>query len=189
MTGNVGDRIAPRERARKPREHPVLRAGVRLGVGAFQLDADRIIVAARTAAPRRFAGVPGALRARDELHQPAVAANQEMRRHAQRRDRRVVRVGHRVETVREEPLDPIAPELSRRERDAVDDDQRDRGIRGPRIAVGRRDLRGEVRAPGGVDGEPAAAGIRGDGVFGPALHDGTGDSPIQWARETPARPG
>ncbi len=46
---------------------------------AFEFDADRIVVAVRTALPYGLPGVPGALVARDELPKFSAAANQEMR--------------------------------------------------------------------------------------------------------------
>src|SRR5207248_8232821 len=53
-------------------------------VAAFELDADREVVAARAAAPARFACVPGAPVDRHELREFAVAANQEVGGDAQR---------------------------------------------------------------------------------------------------------
>jgi hypothetical protein len=153
---DVGTGKALPQGADEPGQHRVLRRRVRNVVGALELDPDGEVVAPDAAFPRRFAGVPCPLAAGDELDEPAVAADQEVRRHAQRRDRREIRVRRGVEAVREQPLDGVAAERARRQRNAVDDDQRHGFAGGSRIAVRRAYLPGEARAAGGVDDEPAA---------------------------------
>src|SRR6266568_2064417 len=54
-------------------------------------------VAALAPLPARRAGVPGALRARNELDQLAIAPDQEMRRHVEVAQGPVVRVGGGIE--------------------------------------------------------------------------------------------
>jgi hypothetical protein len=51
VAGNVRDRVTPAKRARESAEHRVL--GIRIGeqIGAFELDADRKIVASLAALP------------------------------------------------------------------------------------------------------------------------------------------
>ena len=58
VPGEVGDRIARSQRRHESREARVLSLRVRPRVGAFELDADREIVAALASLPRRDAGVP-----------------------------------------------------------------------------------------------------------------------------------
>ena len=61
--------------------HPqgsVLRRGESLGIGTFELDPDRIVVAIFTRAPLRAASMPGPLIAADKLDHPAIASNIKM---------------------------------------------------------------------------------------------------------------
>src|SRR6185312_3467201 len=53
VAGDVDDRIAPSQCLRQARERRVLPRRIRNVVGAFELDADREIVAALAAPPRR----------------------------------------------------------------------------------------------------------------------------------------
>jgi hypothetical protein len=80
MADAVGDGIAAAQRPHQPRQPDVLDVLERPVVGTLELDADGEVVAAAAAAPLRLAGVPGALRASDELGEPAVAPDQEMAR-------------------------------------------------------------------------------------------------------------
>jgi len=80
--------------------------------------------------------VPCALVAGDELHEFAVAADQEMRRDAKLRNRCEGRMRIRIERVGEEPCDRLSAEFARRQRDSVHDDEIDRHSRRPRITIG-----------------------------------------------------
>src|SRR5690606_25536076 len=76
-------RIARAQHAGQLGQGSVLRVGVGQRIGAFQLDAQRKIVAALARAEARDAGMPGARLGGHELHDGAVAAHEKMRRHAQ----------------------------------------------------------------------------------------------------------
>ena len=78
---------------------------------------------------RRFAGVPRALRARHELDELAVAANEEMRGYSERRYAGVIRMRGRIEAIQEQLLDAVPAELARRQADRVDDEELDRHAR------------------------------------------------------------
>src|SRR6266536_3982381 len=68
---DVDDRIAPAQRRSELSEAQVLLIGVGLVVAALELDSHGKIVAALAPLPARRAGVPGALRAGNELDQLA----------------------------------------------------------------------------------------------------------------------
>ena len=114
MTGDVLDRIAAREGSQQSRKDRVLPDLVGQVVGAFELDADREIVAMRASAETRYAGVPRALVARHELHEPTVATHEKVCGDVQMRDRRIIRMRRGVETIGEQPRDSVPAELSRR---------------------------------------------------------------------------
>ena len=151
MAGELSDRIAPAERPRKPAEHRVLRIGVGHRVGALQLDAYRKVVAALAAVPGRLSGMPCAERAGDELQQRAVAPDQEVRGDAHPRERVEARVRIGVEAVRKQIDDGVAAELARRQRDVVNDQQRNALTVRSRVAIGRSDLRRRRDDPRSVD--------------------------------------
>ena len=83
--------------------------------------------------------------ARDKLQQLSVAADEEVRGHAQAGDRRERRIRGRVEGVGEETHHGVAFEHSRRQRDPVNDDERDRLARRAGVEIRGRDL---PRRPG-----------------------------------------
>ena len=111
---DVGDRIASAQRPDEAREHCVLRVRVR--------QIDPLLRARRRPKSRCSVGAratpipPRAMRAgcmaRTE-RSAAVAADEKMRRHAQRRDRRIVRMRGGIEAVREQPFDRVAAEFAR----------------------------------------------------------------------------
>ena len=68
------DRIAARQRRRQSHQRVVLRSLEGLAFQAFELDAQRVVVAVLAPAPRRAARVPGAPLAGDELQQFAAAS-------------------------------------------------------------------------------------------------------------------
>ena len=153
MAGDRFDRIRGLQCAGDARERLILGGLERRVVRAFELDADREIVASRSSAPRRFTGVPRALFARDELHERAVAANEEMRRHSERRYAGVIGMRGGVQTILKELDDARAAELPRRQADRVYDEEIDRRARGTLVAVRRRDERHTAREPRAVDPE------------------------------------
>jgi len=124
VTDDGGDRIMATKAVQKPIQAAVLAGGVGRVVAAFQFDADGEIVATGAALPLRDAGVPGALSAGDALDEPTVAADHEMRRHPEPRQRRVQRVGGGVERVGKEFQDVVAAEIAGRQRNVVEDDER-----------------------------------------------------------------
>ena len=92
-------------------------------VRAFQLDADREIVAPLAALIVRTARMPCAQMKRHVLHDLAVAPNQQMRGHlAGRRPPRNTDARRR-QRVREQTIDPGPAELAGRQADAMHDDQ------------------------------------------------------------------
>src|SRR5437868_5442169 len=78
VRGDVAQRMAGAQRGDEADERRVLRVGEGRLVHAFELDADREIVAALAPAPARDAGVPRPLPRRHELDQAPVAADEEM---------------------------------------------------------------------------------------------------------------
>src|SRR5262249_30622402 len=153
-----GDGIAPAQSPRQAGESGVLRPLVRELVGAFQLHADREVVAVLAPAPARDAGVPRAQCAGNELDQDAVAADQEMRRDAKPGDARVIWMSGGIEAIREESDDGGAAEPSRWHRDVVDDQQRYGRVSRTRIAIRRRYLPRGADRSGAVDVEPWTRG-------------------------------
>ena len=79
--------------------------------------------------------MPGAIRKSDELHEPAIASNQEMRRYLQMGNCAEAVVSMRVETVAEQTLDVRSTELTGRQTDSVHDNQVDTTVGWPGIEV------------------------------------------------------
>ena len=79
--------------------------------------------------------MPGAIRKGDELHEPAIASNQEMRRYLQMGNGAKAVVRMRVETIAEQTLDVRSTELTGRQADSVNDDQVDTTVGGSGIEV------------------------------------------------------
>ncbi len=145
-------RVGSAEGRDNPRERPVLQGVVRYRVGAFELDANREVVAGGAALPARLARVPGPLAEFHILGDAAVAADAKMRGDALTFDLGKVRMRARGQVVGEQPVDPRAAELARRQADAVYHDQIRRHARRSRIAVRRGDLaRARQDSASGVD--------------------------------------
>src|SRR5215831_5707224 len=121
VADEIRDWIGALKRPDEPREHRVLGRCIREIVGSLELDADREVVAALAALPRRDSGVPCAIVAPDELHELTVAPDQEMRGDAQIRDRGERRMRVRIEGIGEETRNRVAAECARRQRDSVHD--------------------------------------------------------------------
>ena len=79
--------------------------------------------------------MPGAIRKGDELHEPAIASNQEMRRYPQMGNGAKAVVSMRVETIAEQTLHVRSTELTGRQADSVNDDQVDTTVGWPGIEV------------------------------------------------------
>ena len=114
----------------------VLLVGIGQGVGAFELDADGKVIAAFAARVTRHARVPGAFVGGDELDEVAVAADEEMRRHAQPAQAFQPGMGAVVQRVQEQPGDFRPAELPGGQADVVQHEQRNLRARRPRVAVG-----------------------------------------------------
>ena len=124
MSGNGAQR---RIRRAQGRDHLRQRGILRLGVGnlirALQLNADGKIIATCAPRKRRHTRVPGTQRKRNVLRYRTIAPNQQMRRHAQMRNRGKIRMRACIQTSEKQVINPRPVELARRQADAVDDDQ------------------------------------------------------------------
>jgi hypothetical protein len=80
--------------------------------------------------------MPGAQCARDELQQRAVAPDQKVRGDSYSRKRAEIRVRIRVEPIGKQLDDGVPTELARRQRDVVNDQQRDALTIRPGITIG-----------------------------------------------------
>ncbi|SDW84007.1 hypothetical protein SAMN05216333_11380 [Nitrosomonas oligotropha] len=83
MPGDILNRISFAQTMRQTDQYFILRVGKRRDIAAFQFNTNRVIIAAILALPTGYTGVPGALAARYELNQSAVAADEKMRRYFQ----------------------------------------------------------------------------------------------------------
>src|SRR5438105_9107992 len=137
MAREIERSIAREERFRERGEALVLRLRERHVVGTFELDADGEVVTTFAALPRRGAGVPRALVAIDVLRDRSVAPDQEMRRDLEPGDFREIRMRVGIEPAEEEIVDPWPAVIAGRQRDVVDDDERDRRAGRAIVAVGR----------------------------------------------------
>src|ERR1019366_8136402 len=142
VPGDRRDRIALGQTADHCTEALVLGRIEALAFEAFELDADRIVVAVAAAAPVRSAGMPGPLVARDELEQRTVATHEGMRRDPEGANRLEIWVRAPVEPIGEEPLDRVAAVFARGQADRMDDDEVDHRSGRPRSEVWRRDPHG-----------------------------------------------
>jgi hypothetical protein len=106
-------------------------------VAAFELDADRKIVARASAAVLGFPSVPSAIRERNVLSHAAVPADEHVRRYTHMGYRSEVLVGVRRQRIRKETIDPWSAEFRGRQADSMDDDEVERAISRPWIAVRR----------------------------------------------------
>src|SRR5690606_23900669 len=115
----------------------VLAAGIDDVVRAFQLNADGKIIAARPPAITGFAGMPGALRERHELHQFTVTPHQQVGRNPLFAQAMEIRVSGKIQIIGEKLLDMRPAKTARRQADAVHHDQVNRHPGWPGIMVGR----------------------------------------------------
>jgi len=143
VADDIGDRIARKERSAQARERLVLSLGEGNVLGPFKFDSDGKVVAVFTSGVARLACMPCALAAWHELHDLAVAPDQEMRGHPKSPQGFEIGVGSAIETVGEQANHRLPTELARRKTDGVNDQQRDRLALGPFVAIGGQD---EVRS-------------------------------------------
>lgn len=122
-----GDRREGRaQQPRQPGQGSVLRVRVRFRVGPLQFDAKGEVVARLATVEAGNPGMPGAVVTGDELGDGAVAFDEEMRGNRQVADLLEIGMFVRVQAILEERLDLAGAELSRRQADIVDDQQRHR---------------------------------------------------------------
>ena len=119
---------------------PILRVGIGQGVGSFQFDADAEIIAALAAGESGLTGVPGAPLQGHILHQFARAPDEQMRGDLKRLNLLKERMDGRIQGIGKQGIDPGSAEFSRRQTDAMDDDQIDRHAGGTVVTVRRERL-------------------------------------------------
>lgn len=160
MTRHATDGIGVGERGGDARQGVVLRV-LKVDVFAsFELDANGIIVAARTPAPARFAGMPCAFHTGHELRNRAIAPHEEVRRDAELRYARVIPMRRRVEPVQKERFDAAPTELAGWQADRVNDEKLDRGIWRAIVAVGGSDKPHTPYDAVVIDDEPPDVAVR-----------------------------
>ena len=94
-------------------------------ITALQFNANREIIAALTALPGRYSGVPGALLATNELDQCPVAGNQKVGRNTGAADPCEIGMGIRVEGVGKQADNIVAAKLCGWQTDGMHHEQRD----------------------------------------------------------------
>lgn len=139
VTDDVGNRIDRAQQLHERQQHSVLRRRKRNIIRTLKFDANRKIVAVLAPAPVGYAGMPRAQGAGHELQQLAVAADQQVGRHAQVANRCVVGMRVRIEPIRKQIDNAGSAEFSWRQADTVDNEQLDRHAGRTLIAVGRGD--------------------------------------------------
>ena len=133
------DRVAAPQLREQPIEGQVLSVLEGQLVAALELDADREVVAVRPPHPIRCAGMPCAPRARYELDQCSITADEEMRRNAQVLYLAEVGMGVRIQAIGKQVDDSGSAEFTGWQADGVDHRQSHHLVRGPLITVRRRD--------------------------------------------------
>jgi hypothetical protein len=78
MTDTPRDRVGLSKHLNESSQHPVLNLFKRSVVTALELDSDREVITMVTPMPLRLTGMPGSRLAWHELHEFAVATNQEV---------------------------------------------------------------------------------------------------------------
>ena len=136
VADNIMDRVGRLYRLSEFSQPGVLHGRKRLVIAAFQLDADREIIAAGTLLPAGYTGVPGAPGAGDELDDFSVTANEEMARNFQAFQRLIIRVRLRIELIGEQFDDTFTAKFFRRQADGMDHQQADVIPVRPLVAIG-----------------------------------------------------
>jgi hypothetical protein len=135
VANDIFDRVVVAQNLGQGHQASILWRSERGLVAAFKLDANREIVAALPRAPLRNSSVPSAHSTWHELDHLAPAANQEVRRNAQRLDFPIVGMLFGIEAVGKQSGDAVAAKLPWRQADGVDDQQSDRFIGRPVVAI------------------------------------------------------
>lgn len=144
-------RIVMQQCGEHSRERVVLGLGVGPIIGAFEFDADRIVVAPFAAPMARHARVPGTSIERHELGHRTASRDQQVARHAYALQVRKRWVERGVEAVREQRIDQPRAELSRRQRYPVHHDERN--ILGVRTRAGVRRSQSPYAPQPMIDGD------------------------------------
>lgn len=121
-------------------QNPVLHVFERDVIAAFELDTDRKVITPVSTVPLRLACVPGPRLTWHELHEFAIAANQEMRRNSQFGYGFETRISRRIKAIGKQLRDFIAAEAPRWQADAVNNDEFYAAARRASIAVGGGNL-------------------------------------------------
>lgn len=152
-------RIGPPESANQGRQAEILSRLVGHLVRAFQLDADGEVVATGSALEARQAGVPGPSMKGNELDDFAATPDKRVSRHLQPLNLAEERVYPGVQNVGEQVLDPRPAEFTRRQADAVNDNEINGAACGTVVRVGGWTTSGRLEQPGrGVDDHLTSAG-------------------------------
>jgi len=121
------------ERMQQRAGRNVLRIGEGFEVRSFELDADRVVIAALPSPKGRSTGMPCAVEAGHKLDAAPAAVDQEVRRHLRSGDaRKKPLISSKL--AHEEALDVATAIAARRQTDVVDHDQAD--VRSLRTGVG-----------------------------------------------------
>ena len=118
------------------RQDRVLLVIVRRHVLAFELDTDREVVAARTAAKKRCSRVPRSFSKRHELHQLTVAPDKQMRGYFHTADFAKVWMRIPIKLIQEQVLDFGAAKLAGWQANAVEDNRIQSDIGRSFVAIG-----------------------------------------------------
>ena len=123
------------DNGRQNRVLPIIVCGFVL---AFEFDTDREIVAAVFAPIAGCASVPGALGKRHELHYLAVATNQQVRRNLEAANLGKIRMCIPIERIAEQRFDFGSAKFTRRQTDAMQNEQLERCAIGASVAIWAR---------------------------------------------------
>src|SRR5437763_14905402 len=144
--------VSREKRRRECGQGLVLRPAVRGPVGPLELDADREIIARRTALVLGLAGVPGALSKGHVLHDLSVAPDERVRGGDQAFDLLEVRMDIGGQLSGEQPVDPRPAEFPGPQADAVPHQELRHRAPPPPVPGGRQHLaHAGQQSRGGVD--------------------------------------
>ena len=126
----------------------ILNVLVRRIVVALEFDSNRIIVTGPATTKLRLAGVPGSPLEGHELHDLAIAANEQVRRHAQPANLTEIGMHIAIKLIGKQVAHERTAELPGWQADAVNDDEFGVNTRRPIILIRRRALRCRTDQPG-----------------------------------------
>lgn len=162
MSHDRRDRIVAPETARQSCQSFVLRVLERDVVATLEFDPDRVVIAARPAFPARYARVPRAPVTPHELGEPTLPVNDEVRRHAEALEPGKIRMRAAIEAVEKQIVYCRASEFTRRQTDGVYDEQIDKSVGRPVVAIRAFPERDAACEPFRIDldcrGSPFCAG-------------------------------